>query len=146
MPAPAPPALADRYGAPRPWRRPVGWALLGLLLVVSLGWLGWTAWYHSLPEVSSSQQAYDVVDDHEATATVLVQRRADEVVATCTLRAYAADHTVVGELAQRVPLPDATPAQSREKEQLLTLSVRTERRATNVELVGCTTADQGRPR
>ena len=51
------------------------------------------------------------------------------------LRAYAEDHTVVGELS-------FTPERSGRTDQ----TVRTERRATSVELMGCTAEGQNRPR
>jgi hypothetical protein len=78
---------------------------------------------------------YDVVDEHEVTATVRIDLADDDVVATCLLRAFAEDHTVVGELS-------FTPSGSGRTEQ----TVRTERRATSVELVGCTAPGQNRPR
>ena len=127
--------LADRYGAPAPWRRVV---LLGTCVVVVaafLGWLGWTAWAHSTPDVDSEIVGYHVVDEHTAEATVDVRLENPQVVATCTLRAYAEDHTVVGELS-------FTPESSGRSDR----TVRTERRATSVELLGCTTPGQGRPR
>lgn len=126
--------LVDRYGAPAPWRRAV---LLGLSVAVAaafLGWLGWTIWAQSTPEVESELVGYDVISEHESTAVVQIQLR-DGVEASCRLRAYAEDHTVVGELS-------FTP----ERSGLTDRSVRTERRATSVELVGCTTPDQERPR
>lgn len=127
--------LADRYGAPAPWRRT---ALLLLSVVVAaafFGWLGWTIWSQSTPEVRSDMVGYDVQDEHAALATVEVRLAEDDVRATCTLRAYAADHTVVGELS-------FAPDRSGRSEQ----TVRTERRATSVELLGCTAPGQSRPR
>ena len=127
--------LADRYGAPAPWRRVV---LLGTCVVVVaafLGWLGWTTWAHSTPDVDSEIVGYHVVDEHTAEATVDVRLENPQVVATCTLRAYAEDHTVVGEKV-------FTPESSGRSEW----SVRTERKATSVELIGCTAPGQSRPR
>lgn len=100
-----------------------------------LGWLAWTAWSHSTPDVRSELVGYDVVDEHTATATIEVRLADDDVVATCTLRAFAEDHNVVGELA-------FTPDGDGRSEQ----TVRTERRATSVDLVGCTAPGQNRPR
>jgi hypothetical protein len=127
--------LADRYGAPEPWRRAV---LIGACVVVAaafLGWLGWTMWAHSTPDVDSEMVGYHIVDEHTAEATVDVRLENPQVVATCTLRAYAEDHTVVGELP-------FTPESSGRSDQ----TVRTERRATSVELLGCTAPGQNRPR
>ena len=130
----AAPDLADRYGAPSPWR---GRTLLVASVVVAaafLGWLGWTIWDQSTPEVRSSLVGYDIVDQHRADATVEVSLSDDDVQATCLLRAYAEDHSVVGELL-------FAPEDGRS-----TQSVRTERRATSVELLGCTAPGQNRPR
>jgi uncharacterized protein DUF4307 len=126
--------LQDRYGAPRPGQRRV---LVGACVVVAaafLGWLGWAFWAQATPEVHSSLAGFHVVDEHRATATVDVRLSDDDVRASCTLRAYAEDHTVVGELV-------FTPDEGQSDQD-----VRTERRATSVELLGCTAPGQTRPR
>jgi Domain of unknown function (DUF4307) len=128
--------LADRYGRPAPWRRTavlVGSAILGLLAVT---WLTWTTLFHASPSVSSEIVGWEVVDDHAITAQIDVVLRgdADDLEATCQVRAIAADHTVVGEAT-------FVPEDGRNE-----VEVRTERRATAVESVGCTTPDQRRPR
>ncbi len=127
----------DRYGAPAPWRRR---ALIAVSVVVPLafgGWLVWATVSNVSPDVQSQLIGFDTVDEHSSTAEVRVDFGSDDVVATCKLRAYAEDHTVVGELSFT-----AEPAQGTRYEQ----TVRTERLATAVELVGCTTPDQARPR
>ena len=130
----APTDLGDRYGAAQPWRRRV--LLAGCVIVVAafLGWLGWTIWDQSTPEVRSDLVGYDVVDEHLSTATVEVRLADDDVEASCTLRAYAEDHSVVGEWV-------FTPSEGTSEQD-----VRTERRATSVELLGCTAPGQTRPR
>ena len=131
----APTDLSDRYGAAPVWRSRL---LLGLVAVVAaafLGWLGWTVWSQVHPQVQSTLITYHVDGEHAARARVQVQLAAPDVQASCTLRAYAEDHSVVGEL-------EFQPTQSGSLEQ----SVRTERRATSVELVGCTAPGQNRPR
>jgi hypothetical protein len=128
---------ADRYGAPPPWRRR---ALVAGCVVVALAfgiWLGWTALSHSTPDVESALVGFETVDEHTATAVVEVDFGGDDVVATCLLRALAEDHSVVGELSFT-----AAPAEGSRYEE----TVRTERRATAVELMGCTTPDQRRRR
>lgn len=127
--------LADRYGAPAPWQRRALLAVCAIVAAAFLGWLGWTIWSRSTPEVDSAMVGYHVVDEHTANATVEVRLRDDEVDATCTLRAYAEDHTIVGELS-------FAPESSGRSEQ----TVRTERRATSVEFLGCTAPGQSRPR
>jgi hypothetical protein len=130
------PTLTARYGEPRPWRRRavlVGSGLLGLL---ALSWLAWTTFVHATPEVSSELVGWQVVDDHAVSAQIDVVIRSDDedLDASCQVRAMAADHTVVGEAS-------FTPTAGRN-----VVEVRTERRATSVESVGCTTPDQHRPR
>ncbi|MDI6912171.1 DUF4307 domain-containing protein [Nocardioides sp.] len=131
----APTDLADRYGAPAPWRRRVLLGAGAVLAAAALGWLGWTVWAQSTPEVESAMVGYDVVGEHEVAATVRIDLADDDVEATCLLRAFAEDHTVVGDLS-------FTPTASGRTEQ----TVRTERRATSVELLGCTAPGQARPR
>jgi hypothetical protein len=129
--------LAERYGAPRGRPRPLVIAAVIAVAAVFSGWLVWTAWFHSTPDVSSELVGYDVVDVHTATGTVdvAIAEDVDASAVRCTLRAFAPDHAVVGEL---VFAPGGTGRQQ--------LSVRTAREATSVELLGCTTADQRRPR
>ena len=128
---------ADRYGAPAPWRRRI---LISACVAVALifgGWLVWATADSATPDVESELIGFDTVGEHSSTAEIRVSFGSDDVVATCKLRAYAEDHTVVGELTFT-----AEPDAGTRYEQ----TVRTERLATAVELVGCTTPDQPRPR
>jgi len=114
-----------------------------LLALVFLGWLGWAAFVHADPQVSSDLVRFSIDDEHSATAEVDVRLDGDlgpGAVATCTLRALADDHVVVGELSFDVD--GAMLADGSRLERV----VRTDRRATSVDLVGCTTPDQQRPR
>jgi hypothetical protein len=132
-PATAPPGLTDRYGAPSPGRRRVLVGTVVAVVVASLGWLAWAAWFHATPPVRSELVTWAVVDDHEATATVSVVLQ-DGVAASCVVRAVAEDHTTVGEVAFE-PVDGSND-----------VSVRTERLATSVTLLGCTAEGQPRPR
>ena len=125
--------LADRYGTAPRWRRPVAVSLGVVLAVVGLGWLGWTMWFHTTPAVRSELVSFEVTSDHE-TAARLDVRVGDGVDATCRLRAFAEDHTPVGELA-------FSPTSGTNE-----VVIRTERRATTVEKLGCTSEGQPRPR
>ena len=125
--------LADRYGAPARWRRPVTITLAAALAVVGLGWLGWTAWFHSTPAVTSDLVTFEVTSDYEVAARLDVQLD-DGVDASCRLRALAEDKTAVGEL-------EFSPVAGTNE-----VVIRTERRATSVEKLGCTAPDQPRPR
>ena len=129
--------LGDRYGAPAPWRRRTVLAVVVVVAAAFLGWLGWAVYEHSTPKVTSELESFSVVDDHTVTAVLVVTLDNADVEASCTLRAYAADHTTVGELT-------FTPDPSQGRRQVET--IRTERRATSVENVGCTAPGQDRPR
>jgi uncharacterized protein DUF4307 len=129
--------LAHRYGAPAPWRRRILVAASVALGLAFLGWLAWTAYAHSTPAVESDLVTYSVDGEHEATARVAVSLKDPDVRATCLLRAFAEDHSVVGELS-------FTPEHG--ADQPLEVTVRTERRATSLELIGCTAPGQSRPR
>ena len=131
--------LAQRYGGPSPLLRPFVVALVVLLAAAGLGWVVWAAVSQSRPQVQSQLSSFQVHGQHRADARFTVVRQDRRVQASCLLRAYAADHTVVGEL--NVPVGSSSPATAS-----LEQSVRTERRATSVELVGCTTRQQQRPR
>src|SRR5690242_5713557 len=104
--------------------RLVAGVLVGALLVGAVGLLGWTVLAHSNPQVQSQVSAYDVVSDHEAQVVLQVARESRATEAVCRLQALAADHAVVGELTQ--PVTDGP------EDQVLQLSIRTERRATTV--------------
>ena len=130
---PGPASLAERYGDPSPARRRL---LLGVLVVAVAafaGWLAWATWFHATPDVESEMLGYDIVGEHEASATVSVSLD-DGVSASCVVQAVAEDHLTVGEVAFE-------PVDGRNE-----VTVRTERRATTVRLAGCTTEGQPRPR
>ncbi|NYE35456.1 hypothetical protein F4692_000560 [Nocardioides cavernae] len=127
-------SLADRYGAPAPWRRPMTIALVAVLAVVGLTWLAWTAWFHGTPEARSEVVSFEVTGDHEVTARVDVRLSDDGVDARCRVRALAEDKNTVGEVVF-TPVDGAND-----------VVIRTERRATSVEKLGCTAPGQPRPR
>lgn len=129
----------ERYGAPSPLRR---WVLTGLVAVVVLAFLGWLAWttlFHADPEVSSELITSEIVDDHTATAVIRVTfgDPDDPADARCTVRAYADDHSTVGEVTF-TPDPDEGPDYE--------VEIATVMRATAIESIGCTADGQPRPR
>ena len=126
--------LAERYGAPSRWRRPAFLTLAIGLAAIGLGWLGWTMWFHTTPAVTSELVTFEVTSDHETQVRLDVSLGRDDVEASCRLRAFAEDHTPVGEVA-------FTPVGGTNQ-----VVIRTERRATTVEKLGCTADGQPRPR
>lgn len=127
--------MAQRYGAPSPWRRRAGVAVAVVLAVVAGLLVGWAAWSYAHPEARSELVGFDVTDQHEVIADVQVRLsdRAEDV--QCVLRAIAEDKATVGEAV-------FTPTESGR----MSVPIRTERLATAVEKVGCTAAGQARPR
>jgi hypothetical protein len=119
----------DRYGAPRPWARPLAVGVTLLLALVGGGWLLWAALYHATPPVSAQMRAYDVLGDGAVAATIDVEREPG-VAVVCLLEAQAADHFVVGERQVRIP---AGPQQALTR----TYRIETERPATNAVLDVC---------
>ncbi len=136
MTVPAP-DLAERYGSPSRTRRPLVIAGTVALALVGLAWLLWVLLFHGRPQVTSEMVGFDIDGQHAAVARFTVVRRDTTVPASCLLRAYAEDHTVVGERS-------LTPVYG--EQQPLSVDVRTERQATSVELVGCTAPGEPRPR
>ena len=130
--------LAARYGTPSRARRPVVVGVVVLLAVAGLAWLFWVISFHGRPQVTSEMVGYQVDGQHAVKARFTVVRRDADVPASCLLRAYADDHSVVGEVTVPVTGPD--------RSRTLSTSVRTERRATTVDLVGCTAPGQKQAR
>ena len=130
--------MSERYGTQNPGRRRLVIALSGVVGVVALAWLAWAVWFQSNPDVQSSLRTFDVVDSHTVKASVAVRTANEDVRASCLVRATGADHSVVGELNFVVSGVQGTVHRD--------VTLRTEREATTVEMVGCTTKDQSRPR
>ena len=77
---------------------------------------------------------YDVVDAHATTARIDVKIYDTGSHPTCTVQALASDHSIVGELTFR-PTSGSN-----------TVTVRTQREATAVEVPGCIADGQDHPR
>jgi hypothetical protein len=130
--------MSDRYGTDSPGRRRLLIALSGLVGVVALGWLAWAVWFQSNPDVQSSLRTFEVTGPHSVKATLEIRTADSDVRANCLVRATGSDHSVVGEL--NFVVTGAKDTVHRD------VTLRTEREATTVEMVGCTTKDQSRPR
>ncbi len=129
--------LASRYGTPSRGRRRGLLAGVVVLAVAFLGWLVWVVLGQSAPAAASGELVFDVVDDGRVTASFTVDLQPDATDVACRLDARAADHTLVGSLTV-TPRP-GDPSR-------ISVEIATERRATAVELIGCTAAGQPRPR
>ena len=131
--------LSERYGSPSATRTKALVALLVVVVGAGLSWLVWVMLVHGRPLAQSDITGFEVVDDHAATATFTVVRRDADVEASCLLRAFSEDHAIVGEANVEVGPGEPTTAS-------LTETIRTERRATSVEMVGCLADGQTRRR
>ena len=122
--------LAGRYG--RSGRGVnVLLALVGAaVVVIAIGWLVWVMVYYTRPQVQSGLIAFEITSKHSAEATFTVSRNDTDVIASCLLRAYAPDHSIVGELNFEI-------GSSAPREATMTKELRTERKATSVTMVGC---------
>ena len=130
--------MAGRYGGQTPRRRRAVILASGVVGVLALAWLAWAGWSQSTPDVESNLQSFEVVDSHSVEATVVVDIRSEGVTANCLVRAVGTDHSVVGERNFEVTGDSGASRHD--------VTLRTERRATSVELIGCTSPDQSRPR
>jgi len=130
--------LQERYGRPRAATRVLALVLIVALVASGVGFLAWAVLFQSSPKVTSQLPTWEVRDDHTIVATLSVDRESQFTEATCRLRAISADHAVVGEVD--VPVTDGPASQTMEVE------IRTERRATTVERIGCTAPGQPQPR
>jgi hypothetical protein len=129
--------LDARYGRTGRSRRRLLIAGVAVIAVVGLVWLLWAAFIASNPPVSSRLIGFKIESATTATATIQVDR-SKSVEAQCRLQAKAADFSIVGELTVTVA-PDSP------RQQTVDATVTTQRGATAVVLVGCTTADAHRP-
>ena len=130
--------LQERYRRPRPVARLVALVLIVALVVSGAGFLAWAVFFQDSPKVTSKLATWDIEDEHLVVANIAVTRESQFTEAMCRLRAIAADHTVVGEVA--VPVTDGPAVQS------LQVEIRTERLATTVENLGCSAPGQPRYR
>ncbi|QLQ09842.1 MAG: DUF4307 domain-containing protein [Nocardioidaceae bacterium] len=105
-----------------------------VLGVAGVVWLGWVIVDQSNPEVTSELIGFTVDGEHTAVGIIEVARSSETTRATCFLRALSIDHAIVGELA--LPVTEGA------KKQRVDFTMRTERAATSIELLGCSTPDQ----
>jgi hypothetical protein len=129
--------LDARYGRTSRGRRPLVLGAIGTVVLIALVWLLWVAFVQSNPPVSSRLLGFKISSDTSATATIQVDR-SKSVDADCRLQAKAADFSIVGEITVTVPAAS-------NRRQTLDATLTTQRTATSVVLVGCTTADSHRP-
>jgi hypothetical protein len=127
-------AVSERYAPPPAWRRRVTIASVVVVAAAALAWLAWAAFVEATPKVHSQLVGWQVVDAHSATARVDVRISHGTTHPTCTLQAFASDHSIVGQLR-------FTPSEGTNQ-----VTVRTARTATSISLPGCSADGQDQPR
>jgi cytoskeletal protein RodZ len=111
--------------------------VVAVVVAIGLAWLLWAAFIQSNPPVTSRLLGFEITSATSAKATIQVDRT-ESVEARCRLQAKAADFSIVGELTVTVPADSP-------RHQTLPATLTTQRAATSVVLVGCTTPDNPRP-
>ncbi|TCC46775.1 DUF4307 domain-containing protein [Kribbella capetownensis] len=129
--------LDARYGRGRRSRRPLIIGVVAVMAAAGLAWLAWAAIVGSNPPVTSRLLGFEVTSATTAKATIQVDRT-KSVEANCRLQAKSADFSIVGELTLTIPADSP-------RHQTLPATLKTQRSATSVVLIGCTTADSHRP-
>ncbi|WP_165570460.1 DUF4307 domain-containing protein [Aeromicrobium sp. IC_218] len=105
------------------------WAFAAVGIVLGIAWAAWVATAEK--PVSASLHSYDVVSDTEVVVRVDVVVNTDDPV-ECTVYAQNMAHAVVGEKTVRLDSDD--------REQALSVAVRTQERAVNGVLRSCRVA------
>ena len=129
--------LDARYGRSGRSRKPLIIGVVAVVAAVGLTWLLWAAFIQSNPPVTSRLLGFEITSATSAKATIQVDRT-ESTEASCRLQAKAADFSIVGELTVSVPADSP-------RHQAVVATLTTQRAATSVVLVGCTTPDNPRP-
>ena len=121
--------MRERYGTSGPRRRRVIVIATTVLAMVFLSWVAWVAIFHANPAIDSQVHSFDPVNAHQVKVRLDTRFRNDRVRGTCLVRATARDHSIVGE--RNLSAADLRAAGTG------WIPIRTERRATTVEVVRC---------
>jgi hypothetical protein len=90
----------ERYGAAKATRWP---AIALVVAILGIGWLMWSAWYHSNPPLRSQLVSFTITDDRSASVRYFIEREDSNQVVVCTLIARDFDKNVVGQIDQEIP-------------------------------------------
>jgi hypothetical protein len=116
----------ERYGVAKATRWPVIALVVGVL---GIGWLMWSALYHSNPSLRSQLVSFTITDDRAASVRYFIEREDSNQVVVCTLIARDFDKNIVGQIDQEIPA-------GKSKVELVT-SVPTRSEAVNADVSSC---------
>ena len=118
----------ERYGAAKTTRWP---AIALVVAILGIGWLMWSALYHSNPPLRSQLVSFTITDDRSASVRYFIEREDSNQVVVCTLIARDFDKNVVGQIDQEIPA-------GKSKVELVT-DVPTRSKAVNADVSSCRT-------
>ena len=116
----------ERYGAAKATRWP---AIALVVAILGIGWLMWSALYHSNPPLRSQLVSFTITDDRSASVRYFIEREDSNQVVVCTLIARDFDKNVVGQIDQEIPA-------GKSKDELVT-DVPTRIEAVNADVSSC---------
>jgi Domain of unknown function (DUF4307) len=90
----------ERYGVTKATRWPAIALVVGIL---GIGWLVWSALYHSNPPLRSQLVSFTITDDRAASVRYFIERQDRNQVVVCTLIARDFDKNIVGQIDQEIP-------------------------------------------
>jgi len=116
----------ERYGVAKATR----WPAIALVVgIVGIGWLVWSALYHSNPPLRSQLVSFAITDDRSASVRYFIERQDSNQVVVCTLIARDFDKNIVGQIDQEIPA-------GKSKVELVT-NVPTRSQAVNADVSSC---------
>jgi hypothetical protein len=116
----------ERYGVAKATRWPAIALVVGIL---GIGWLVWSALYHSNPPLRSQLVSFTITDDRAASVRYFIERQDRNQVVVCTLIARDFDKNIVGQIDQEIPA-------GKSKVELIT-EVPTRSEAVNADVSSC---------
>ena len=99
MQSPEPFNYEERYGAAKATRWP---AIALVVAILGVGWLMWSALYHSNPPLRSQLVSFTITNDREAKVRYFIERSDRQQVVVCTLIARDYDKNIVGQIDQEI--------------------------------------------
>jgi len=116
----------ERYGV----AKATSWPAIALVVgIVGIGWLVWSALYHSNPPLRSQLVSFTITDDRAASVRYFIERQDSNQVVVCTLIARDFDKNIVGQIDQEIPA-------GKSKVELVT-TVPTRSEAVNADVSSC---------